>query len=410
MEPESDGSAINGPKSPDQAKSPPKKSFAETVSPPANGVNPNARFSKAPGKERSSEEGKCPSTILGSFCILPNLEMLNEIASEKTRLSNTAIFFACVDVEKCPPRKFLDNWFHNLWNLKLGLKISFCRQIQKGFYLIFFNSHEAQRETLKRQYWTVGNTSFRALALSLEVVSDEVLALSSPRWVILKDVPPFLWHFLPQLMEPFGKMIRIDKTTRLVPNLDARMLVSIKPGIDIPPSLTVNVNEETFVFPIEMLGGLNACFLCKKEGHLQKNCPIINRRNHKPNFNSTDSSTNPRTKIFQHSSTPLPVNEEAAIPITNSSELKPMHIDHMPLVSDQLGPASNPTIGPLESPSDCFQLVTSRKRRRKINNLNAPNQNHPNIPTINQGTGICDYPLPTNNSSPAPLEPQRTLL
>lgn len=202
-------------------------------------------------------------------------------------------------------------------------------------------------------------------------------------------------------------MIRIDETTRLVPNLDARMLVSIKLGIDIPPSLTLNINEETFVYPIEMLGGLNACFLCKKEGHLQKNCPIINRRNHKPNINSTDASTNPRTKIFQHSSTPLPVNEEAAIPITNSSELKPMHIDHTPLVSDQLSPASDPTIGPSESPSDCFQLVTSRKRRRKISNLNAPNLNHPTIPTTSQVTSICNYPLPTNNSSPAPA---RTLV
>lgn len=155
-------------------------------------------------------------------------------------------------------------------------------------------------------------------------------------------------------MEPFGKTIRIDETTCLVPNLDARMLVLIKPGIDIPPSLTLNVNEETFVYPIEMLGGLNACFLCKKEGHLRKNCPIINRRNHKPNSNSSNAPMNPRSKVSQHSSTPLLISEEAAIPTTNSSELKPMHIDHSSLVSDHLGLASDLSIGPPESPSDCF--------------------------------------------------------
>lgn len=222
------------------------------------------QFLKAPADEGPSKNGKSPCNTSDPFCISPNIEMLNEIASEKHRLCDTTIFFACVDAQKCPPRKFVDDWFHNLWNLKLGLKITFCRQIQRGLFLIFFNSHEAQLEALKRQYWTVGNTSFRALAWSPEAVNEEVLALSSPRWVILKDVHPFLWHFLPQLMEPFGKMIQIDETARLVPNLDARMLVSIKLGINIPPSLNLDINGDAFICPVEMLGGLNACFLCKK--------------------------------------------------------------------------------------------------------------------------------------------------
>lgn len=55
--------------------------------------------------------------------------MLDEILLEKRRLSDIAIFFAYVDAQKCPPRKFIDDWFHNLWNLKLGLKITFCRQV-----------------------------------------------------------------------------------------------------------------------------------------------------------------------------------------------------------------------------------------------------------------------------------------
>lgn len=79
-------------------------------------------------------------------------------------------------------------------------------------------------------------------------------------------------------MAPFGKIIRVDETARLVPNLDARMLVSIKPRIDIPPYLNLDINGDTFICPIEILGGLNACFLFKKEGHIRKNCPIISHR------------------------------------------------------------------------------------------------------------------------------------
>lgn len=118
------------------------------------------------------------------------------------------------------------------------------------------------------------------------------MRLSSPRWVILKDVPPFFWCFLPRVLETFGRIIRVDETTRLVPNLDARIVISIKPGVDIPPLLNLNIGEETFVCPVEILGGLNACFLCKKEGHLRKNYPIINRRKQKNNTNLAGASEN----------------------------------------------------------------------------------------------------------------------
>lgn len=129
MEPESDGGAFNSPSPTDQVHSNRKKTFAETIAPSTHGVHPSARFFKTPGGERPGEEGKSPTMPSNSFCILPNDEMLKEIISKKSRLSDTAIFFACVNIEKCPPRKFLDDWFHHLWNLKLGLNISFYRQV-----------------------------------------------------------------------------------------------------------------------------------------------------------------------------------------------------------------------------------------------------------------------------------------
>lgn len=125
-----------------------KKSFAETVAPASNGVSPLARFTKDIGSQEPEEQGKSSISALADAYFLPNDEMLKEIAMEKDRLSKTAIFFACINVEKCPLRKFLNDWFNSLWNIKLVLKISFCRQIQRGLFIIFFQNHESQLQAL----------------------------------------------------------------------------------------------------------------------------------------------------------------------------------------------------------------------------------------------------------------------
>lgn len=209
------------------------------------------------------------------------------------------------------------------------------------------------------------------------MANEEVLTLSSPRWVILKDVPPFLWRFLPQIMAPFGKMVRVDETARLVPNLDARMLVSIKPGIDIPPSLNLDINGDTFVCPIEILGGLNACFLCKKEGHIRKNCPIISRR--KQMHNSGETSINPQN--VNNTQPPPPIIEIpkgvlSTDPGPYPIVANPLVPDRTPLASEPLIPISVPSHNHVDSPTDGFQLVISRKRRCKLTPLKALNPNH----------------------------------
>lgn len=286
-------------------------------------------------------------------------------------------FFACVDVEKCPPRKFLDDWLHSLWNLNLGLKISFCRQIQRGLYIIFFANPESQGEVLKRHYWTVRKTSFRALAWSLEAVNEEILALSCPRWVIIKDVSPFLWKFLPQLLEDFGKIIHIDETSHLVPNIDARILLSIKPGVDIPSNLNLNIGGDFFVCPVEILGGLNACFLCKRDEHLRKYFPIlINRR--KPNMfgltgtsNGVDTSTPNLQNLKPTESNVPPKSSTKVISTNNDSKMqnappsasgsikgKELHcVDNTTNISGNFMALSIPPA------LNDFQVVTNRKRR-----------------------------------------------
>ena len=139
------------------------KSFSEVVG-RSLVINDRARFEFASaGKNDFSKSGKTPSASMSPFAIVPNLEMLEEIVKEKNGLRDTALFFSAVEIDKCPPRKFIDDWFHHYWNNKLGLHISFCRQIQKGLYVIFFVNHDAQVDVLKNQYWNVGSTSLGLL-------------------------------------------------------------------------------------------------------------------------------------------------------------------------------------------------------------------------------------------------------
>lgn len=125
------------------------KSFSEVVSHSTSAIGFGARF-HFHTPNRVSGFGKSFVPLLSSFSISPNKDMLHEIVKENNRLKYFAIFFATIDANKCPPHKFLDDWFHNYWNLKKGLPISFRRRIQSGLFFIFFNSSEAQQVILKK--------------------------------------------------------------------------------------------------------------------------------------------------------------------------------------------------------------------------------------------------------------------
>ena len=56
-------------------------------------------------------------------------------------------------------------------------------------------------------------------------------------------------------MENLGKIIQMDEIVRLVPHMDARVLISLLLGKEIPNEITIKVINENFVCPIEVLGG-----------------------------------------------------------------------------------------------------------------------------------------------------------
>ena len=85
----------------------------------------------------------------------------------------------------------------------------------------------------------------------------------------------------------------MEDSVQLVPHLDARVLISLKPSNDLPKELKIVITNEVFPYPIETLGGLNACFLCRKEGHLRKDCPIIKNKTPKSSNTTTSPSSTP---------------------------------------------------------------------------------------------------------------------
>ena len=64
---------------------------------------------------------------------------------------------------------------------------------------------------------------------------------------------PFSLAFLPQLLEPIGKFIKMDNFVRLVPHMDSRVLISLNLGKELPSDISVNLSSsDVFTCPIEV--------------------------------------------------------------------------------------------------------------------------------------------------------------
>ena len=73
-------------------------------------------------------------------------------------------------------------------------------------------------------------------------------------------------------------MLQIDQSNTLIPNTNVQILISLKPGVDLPESLQFDIDPTPVCCPITFLGGLGGCFVCRK-GHKKQECPIILKRN-----------------------------------------------------------------------------------------------------------------------------------
>lgn len=83
------------------------------------------------------------------------------------------------------------------------------------------------------------------------------------------------------MLESIKKVLRVDNTHSLVPHMDDRVLILINFDKNLPKFIA-NVDEEPMVYIVEYLGGINTCFICRREGHFQRNFSILMK--HKPHI------------------------------------------------------------------------------------------------------------------------------
>lgn len=75
--------------------------------------------------------------------------------------------------------------------------------------------------------------------------------------------------------------------------MDWRLLVSLSPRVGIPNEIGVDIGGRILSSSIEIPEGLNACIVCKKEGHLEKNYPkFANKKMVNPKFHPEDYNPN----------------------------------------------------------------------------------------------------------------------
>ena len=122
----------------------------------------------------SGEKGKPPLLADNTLSLTPNVDMVNAIKEEQSRLKSIAVFFVCMDVKFLLARKYLDDWINNVWGKKLGIVVNFSRMIQKGLFVIFFKNHAMQEKVFKKKIWNIGQTMFRAFPWSLKGKIEDV--------------------------------------------------------------------------------------------------------------------------------------------------------------------------------------------------------------------------------------------
>lgn len=82
--------------------------------------------------------------------------------------------------------------------------------------------------------------------------------LSYTRWVTVKNVPPLLWAFLPQLLTPLGNAIRIEESKVILLHMDLRALILLLLGMEISKIIDINVGVGNIV--IDVKGEKTYCY------------------------------------------------------------------------------------------------------------------------------------------------------
>lgn len=66
----------------------------------------------------------------------------------------------------------------------------------------------------------------------------------------VKNIPPQIWVFFPQLLKPIGKILQIEEIGSTLTHMNATMLVSFNIGVKIPEVIKFELDGKLFICEI----------------------------------------------------------------------------------------------------------------------------------------------------------------
>ena len=148
--------------------------------------------------------------------------------------------------------------------------------MQNGFFMFNFNCKEDLNLVLCGGPWSFGKSSLTIKKWEPNMVLSDSFFLTTPIWARLPGLPLEFWHedIFKGIASSFGELVALDNATATRSNLQtARLLVKVADLNHLPEKVELisKLGKKTQEIFFDDLP--NACYACKRQGHVVKNCP-----------------------------------------------------------------------------------------------------------------------------------------
>ena len=148
--------------------------------------------------------------------------------------------------------------------------------LQNGFFLFNFNCKEDLSFVLCGGPWSFGKSSLTIKKWEPNMVLNDSFFLTTPIWARLPGLPLEYWHedIFKGIASSFGELVALDNATATRSKLQtARLLVKVADLNHLPDKVELisklgKISQEILFDDLP-----NACYACKRQGHVVKNCP-----------------------------------------------------------------------------------------------------------------------------------------
>ena len=148
--------------------------------------------------------------------------------------------------------------------------------MSNGFFSFIFNCKEDMNLVLCGGLWSFGKISLTIKKLEPNMALSDTFFLTTPVWARLPSLPLEFWHedIFKSIASSFGELVALDNVMAARTKLhSARLYVKVADLNHLPKKVELisKLGKKTQEIIFEDLR--NACYACKKQGHLVKNCP-----------------------------------------------------------------------------------------------------------------------------------------